>query len=538
MRPVFIFLALTCLLVSPARAVDDPDMAARLVAAGAPDLAMQLARTALHNKEADPAWRDVYWSAVGKSRQIPDMRLPPPRDRAAAAWVGYRLAQADQAATRQDWPAARAYWAQALWQKGAEPAAVRRAQAGIAQSWLAAGQLARAPEVANPVWLRFLSDEAEHAASAQEAALRLLDAQQPKCALDLLDALAPHSPLRFLAQSRLGNVLPAQAEAGLRAQADGVAALPAWYGLHRLAEDSDNAVLRVESLEHLIGLAPTQAHHAFELWQAYLTLAEQTANRQQWLAGMDALWLAQARARLAKSPREARALLAWLARQGTDAGLRVQAMEALADSLGGLAPQVLGNAPFALPRASEALRYRLGKQAFASGDNAMAAGWWDGVGATAASLPARAWYLRQAEINVQVRHGRQALEWLNHALAVGEPLTEEETARVVAQADALLRQGHLDGVERIAQRAYVFASPANLRGVWLLLGEVAELRGRWSDAAARYLLAAVDASDSQALLARVRAARDLERAGLIDDVARQTGLLNAAQGGADAVPVR
>lgn len=514
-------------------------MAARLVAAGAPDLAMQLARAALQNKEADAAWRDVYWSAAGKSRQSPDLRLPPPRERAAAAaWVGYRLALADQAAVRRDWPAARAYWAQALWQKGAEPAAVRRAQAGIAQSWLSSGQLARVPEVANPVWLRYLNDEAERTAPAQEAALRLLDAQQPKRALDLLDALAPQSPLRTLAQARLGEALPAQAEVQLRAQADGAAALPAWHGLRRLAEDGDNAALRVESLEHLATLAPTPARHVFELWPAYWVLAEQTANRQQWLIGQDAFWLAQAKARLAKSPREARALLAWLAHRGTDTAPRGQAMELLAESLGSLAPRVVGNAPYALPRAAEALRYRLGKQALAAGDTALAAGWWEGVGATAAGLPARTWYLKQAEINVRVRHGRQALEWLNHALAVGEPLSDEETTKVVAQADALLRQGHLDGVERIAQQAYVFAAPNNLRGVWQLLGEVAEMRGRWSEAAARYLLAAADASDSQALLARVRAARDLERAGLIDDVARQASLLNAVQGGVNAAPAR
>ena len=63
-------------------------------------------------------------------------------------------------------------------------------------------------------------------------------------------------------------------------------------------------------------------------------------------------------------------------------------MELLAESLGSLAPRVVGNAPYALPRAAEALRYRLGKQASAAGDTALAAGWWEGVGATAAALGA------------------------------------------------------------------------------------------------------------------------------------------------------
>lgn len=536
MRSVLSFLLLIC-LAAPARAVDEPDMAARLVGAGAPDLAMQLARAALQNKEADAAWRDVYWSAAGKSRQRPDMKLPPPRERAEpAAWAGYYLAQADQAAARKNWPEARAYWARALWREGVEPAAVRRAQAGVVQSWLAAGQIARGAEFVNPLMLRLPPEAARLAPSAEQAALNLLDARQPKPALDLLEAQAAQSPLRALAAYRLERLAPEQAEAQLRGQAQGAAAAMAWQGLRRLADDRGDAALLVESLERLVGLEPAWSRHAVDLWRAYFVLAEATANRQHWLVGMDALWLSQAKARLAKSPHEARALLAWLAHRGGDAKLRAQATEALADSLGNWAPRVLGDAPFALPRLAETLRYRLGKQARATGDIALAAGWWEGVAAAVAALPPRVWYLQQAEINVQVRHDARALEWLNLALALREPLTEAETVSVLAQADALLRRGRVDEIEPIARQVFVYAFPARLRGVWQLRGAVAERRGRWAEAAAHYLLAAADASDEQALHARRHAAQDLERAGLIDDVVRQDSLLKPAQDGGNAGP--
>lgn len=531
MRSLFSFLVLICLAL-PAHAVDDPDMAARLVAAGAPDLAMQLAHTALQDQQADSAWRDVYWSAASQSRQRPDLAMPPPRRRAEpAAWIGYHLALADQAAARQDWLVARAHWAQVLWREGVAPAARHRAQAGIAQSWLAIGQIEQSPEVVNPVMLRFLRDEPGQSLLAEWAALRLLDARQPKAALELLDALAANSPLRLLAQYRLERVPPEKVEKQLRAQAQGPTPAMAWQGLRRLAEDRNDVALKVESLEYLVAVEPVWGRNALDLWRAYFALAEATANRQQWLVGMDAVWLAQAKARLTRSPHEARALLAWLANRGGDERLRIQAQEALADSLGTLAPRVLGDAPFALPRMTETLRYRLGKQALAAGDVALAAGWWEGVGATASALPARAWYLQQAEINTQVHHGARALEWLTLALALREPMTDAETKSVLAQANALLRQGYVDGVDRIARQLFVYAFPANLRGVWDLRGAVAERRGRWAEAAAHYLLSAADASDNQALLARNHAARDLERAGLIDDVVRQDAMLRAAQDG-------
>lgn len=527
MRSIFSFLILCC-LAWPAQAVDDPEVAARLVAAGAPDLALQFARKALQGKQPDPAWRDVYWLAAGKSRQRPDMQMPPPREQAQpAAWVGYHMAKADLAAEQRNWPLARANWARAIWREGVDAAARHRAQAGIAQSWLQADQIARMPKVANPVMLRYLPEEPRRAVLAEQAAMRLLDAQQARSAADLLEAMAPQSPLQVLAQYRLGQLTPEQAEAQMRTQAGTVMA---WQGLRRLAMDKGDVALDVESLEHLIGTEAAWAQHAIDLWQGYFSLAEATANRQQLLTGMDTAWLTQAKARLTTSPHEARAMLAWLAHRGSDSRLRLQALDLLAESLGALAPRLLGDAPFALPRSAETLRYRLGKQALAAGDVALAAGWWEGVAATATGLPAHSWYLQQAEVNVQARHGARALQWLKLALALNQPLTEAETASVLAQANILLRQGYVDAVEQITQQIFVFAFPGNLRGVWQLRGAVAEQRGRWAEAAAHYLLAAGDASDKQAMDARDQAVRDLQRAGLMDDVVRQDSLLNAGQG--------
>ncbi|NWG86154.1 MAG: hypothetical protein HXY26_01360 [Hydrogenophilaceae bacterium] len=517
----------------PAQALDNPAQAARLVAAGAPDLAMQLAHAALQKTPDDAAWRDVYWLATARTRRPADLKVAPPGGQAeAAAWAGYRLALARQYAAKADWPTARGQWAQALWQGGLDPAAMAEVRAAIAQSWLASSQADGKTELVNPILLRLLRDDPRQLPLVETAALRLLDLQQAQGALELLDALSAQSPLRLLAQLRLGVLTPEQAQASLRSQTTGPAAALAWQALLRLALERNDAGLRVEALEALLGMGIDSERHAFDLWQAYQDFAEQVANRRQLLIGMDAAWLDQARQALDEAPLEGRALLVWLARQGTESALRIQAIEILAENLTKQqpmpAPRLLGNAPIALPRLPESLRYRLGEQARTAGDYALSAAWWQGVSATEAAMPARSWYLAQAEVNARAARDGRALEWLGHALAPGEPLIADQAEAALGQLKQRLRQGQLDQVEHLARQLLTIAPAAEQRKARQLLGEVSELRGQWAEAAAQHLLSAAETADNQTLLARARAARNLERAGLFDDAARQSRLIEAA----------
>ncbi len=531
-------LALLCLLPWPARALDDPAQAVRLVQLGAPDLALHLARAALEKNPGHPAWRDAYWQAAAQSRRAADPSLPAPDAQSnGAAWAGYRLTLARQAAARADWSAARRQWALALWQGELAPAEASAVQQAIAQSWLAPGQNEAEAELINPILLRLAQDAPGQPALVETAALRLLDLQQAQGALELLDARAPHSPLLALAQLQLGRITPQEAEVRLRAGSTGASAAAAWQGLLRLAEQRNAADLRVEALEALLGLGVAPERHAFALWQAYQVLAESAANRRQLLVGMEAAWLEQARQALQENPLEGRALLAWLAQHGSDPAWRLPAIEALVEALsqppGLRAPRLLGTAP-ALPRLPEALRYRLGEQARAGGDHALAAAWWQGLPASVSTLPARTWYLAQAEINARAGRARESLQWLQHALAPGEPMSPEQGRAALDQVRQRVRQGQLEPAAALAQQLLARVTPAGQAPVWQLLGEISELRGQWAEAAAQHLLSATGSADS--LPARARAARNLERAGLHDDAARQTRLLQTADapGGHDA----
>lgn len=523
MRLTPIPLALLCLAALPVHALDDPAQVGRLAAVGAPDLALQLAHAALEKTPRDAAWRDAYWQAAAQSRRPADPKVLPPGEQApAAAWAGYRLTLARQAVARGDWPAARRQWAHALWRGGLAPETVNALRAAIAQSWLLPAQAQ--PELINPVVLRLLQDDPKQLPVAEAAALHLLDLERPQPALELLDTLVPQSPLRALAQQRLGALTEEQAETRLRAEANGPAKPVAWQALLRLAEARNDAGLRVAALEALIGLGVDSERHAHALWSAYQALAEQAANRRQLLVGMEAAWLDEARLALKDNAGEGRALLAWLARQGSDTALRSQAVEALAESLsaspGLLAARLLGNAPVGLPRLPASLRYRLGEQARAGGDDRLAAGWWRGVSATEAGRPARNWYLSQAEINSRAGREAAALQWLDHALAPGATLNANEARAALAQLQQRLRQGRTDQVEALAGRLIAIAPPAEQRKAMQLIGELKELQGAWAEAAARQLLSAGEPADKEAQATRSRAVRNLERAGLHDDAAR------------------
>lgn len=520
MRLIPTFLALSCLAALPAHALDEPAQVGRLLALGAPDLALELAHAALEKTPDDAAWRDAYWQAAAKSQRLADPKVLPPGEQApAAAWAGYRLTQARQAAGRGDWPAARRQWAQALWQGGLAPETANALRVAIAQSWLLPTQ--SRPELVNPVVLRLLQDDPKQLPVAEAAALRLLDLDRPQSALELLDTLAPQSPLRALAQQRLGTLTEEQAEARLRAEANGPVKLQAWQALLRLAEARNDAGLRVAALEALLGLGADSERHAHALWPAYQALAEQAANRRQLLVGMEAAWLDEARLALKDNPGEGRALLAWLAQRGSDTALRSQAVEALAESLAKpLAPRLLGTAPVGLPRLPAALRYRLGEQARAGGDAGLAAGWWQGLSATEAGRPMRGWYLTQAEVNTRAGREAAALQWLDLALAPGPMLNADEARTALAQLQQRLRQGRLDQVEALAGRLIAIAPPAEQRRAMQLIGELKELQGAWAEAAARQLLSAAGSADKETHALRSRAVRNLERAGLPDDAAR------------------
>ncbi|GEM_PF-3264323 len=530
MRAARLFVPLLLLGAAPVHAQDTPALAARLIEAGAPELALGQARRFAGLPDADPAWRDVAWEAAGQAgkRLGPDT-LPPGPEAPPGAWRAYGLAAAAASLEQGRGPQAREQAARVLWQEAARPEERREARRLVAESWLLPGQ---DPAAVNPVWLRLVQDHPKERARIEPAALRLLQSGQARHALRLLEGAGLEGPVYALAAYRLGQLGHEQAEARLRA----VGGELAWQALAGLAEDRADRALGVEALERLSAASPEADPAA--LWEAYAGLAEQAANARHLLVGADAPWLEQAEALSATAPLEGRAMLAWLVREGRDEGLRSRALAGLAQGLvaAGLAPaapRLLGGLPLPWVPMAPDLRHRLGEIAAAHKDYGLAVLLWEGVGDAPEAVEPRRWLLDRARVWIRAGRHDAAAQGLADLLGDPRPLPPDLAGQAVRALDALREAGRAEAVGRLARLMLPLVEPALQRQLWLVLGELAEGQGRAEEAAAGYLLAAgwsdPEALDELALEARRRALRQLRLAGLEADARRQDERLRRAR---------
>ncbi len=532
-------------------AADPLDSASRLLAAGAPALALRRLASAPDGIEA----RRLRAEAAG--------RLPPgpegDRQRVAAAealtgihepWaVSVRLEGA-AAALRTDAGAAGAVRARrmaaaAIWSPAAREAAVEQGRRLIVRGLFAEGL----EDEAYAALLRWRLDmpQADPARVAEMAAL-LVGTRHAREALPLLAALEPASPSRLLLQARLGLTPPAEAAQRLRS-ALGQGA-PAWFWRHarEVGRAAGDPVLAVEA-----GLRLAAAGEPFPVsgragtrdrdpvsWADALRAelrdaAVAAATDRQLLTGDDFGWMDEAGRLAATDPPRARALFAGMASSGATAGTREHARLQWVISM---RESGLGRAATLLfpPGASDLppdVARQLGAAAASAGQPEVAIGYWR-------SLPGpgggedRTWALTLAQVLVDTGEHDEAVRRLRRAagvapaadpglIALAERMTD---AGVPAQALALL-EGMVAPAGLIRPLQLARARAAEAEG---LLGRpdrpgrvppgargpILPPEAAFALAAAGFLAAAAAApgpGDAAGLEARLRAARNLERAG-------------------------
>ena len=423
-------------------------------------------------------------------------------------------------------PEARAYAARLLWQLDATPAEGRAARLLIIESLV----LEQQGDAAFRSMLRFEQDHRPlDRAVAERFVEALLDLGQERQAANWLSRLGETSPQRLRLQLRSGLVTPEAAVAQARARTARDGAAGYWQIIAEAAAMQKSGALGVESLEHVLQDDESDARrlHALakQLWEGYLAEAQSAANRAGLLAGDDTAWLDLASRRLGADPVQARAMFAYLSRNGgardVRLGAQLQLVFSLAQSgLDRAALRLFGDGAAAAedPQA----RYLLGNIAETKGDPVAAARFWQGL-ATPPNVVAEEWQLRLAAAQWGARMPGAAAATVRALAKSGKPLPAPAVTRGVALARDMRDAGRPELAQETLAALLPLAGREQSRDALQVLGEIAESGGQYAQAADYYLRAALANSkgDAAALQARLAAGINLARAGYKEDARAQ-----------------
>lgn len=303
----------------------------------APHLALARVESLQSGDPAAPLWGE--WEAL-RLRVLVDLQRHDEALKRAAALPAAMprpalrqcLLAAMRAATAAGQPAAaRAHGARLLWQLEPTTDDARSARLLVIESYLAE----RRGDAAFRAMLRFDQDYKPIERSVAERFVeQLLEAGLHAEAVNWLAALDDFGPLKLRLLLHAGLVEPGEAIARAGAQT-ATGGAPWWRVLADAAERNGDATLRVEALERLLeseGGGPG-GPPAAGLWRAYDREAQAAANEHRLLNGDDAAWLELAVGRVAMRPPRARAMLAWLSRNGATLDTRLRARRDLERSL-------------------------------------------------------------------------------------------------------------------------------------------------------------------------------------------------------------
>lgn len=531
------FVALLALTVTAAGAQEPQAAARRLAQEGAPELA--LAR--VESLQPPPSDRALWaeWEVLrvellerlGRDRELARRAGALPAD-APPELARTALAPGARAALKTGQPAlARDLLARLLWQAGVAPEGERAARLLVIDSYLEE----KRPAEAYRAMLRFQQDflplaRAEGEKFAQSLARQGLGRE----AATWLTYLDESDPAKLQLQLETGLVTPdaaaVKARAALRKPG---ASAGYWQVLALAAERKPDAGLRLEATEQLLnqpadGRSPGVG--ASGLWEQYVALGEEIANREQLLRGDDAAWLELAARLLPASPHSARAVLAALSAKAATADARGAALSRILASLQrqklALAAARLAaeSGKFQLRALDAETRHALGAAALDGGETALAVEFWRGLPAPPNQRP-EAWQVRVAAAALKAGLHKEAGEALQPVFAASEPLPREVQQRVLTLAQEASAQGQSAAAEAWLAGLLPLAEPASRREALFGLGRLAEARGDHRVAAGRFLDAALaldlKVPDAAALDARMRAARSLALAGYRRDAKAQ-----------------
>jgi hypothetical protein len=516
------------------------DSARELAAAGAPALA--LARVEWL-QPADPAaarWLD--WEVLRlellarlkrhdealKRASVPPEDLPPPALRRWLLQAAHAAVGAGQGALARD------HLARLMWQLDPAPEETRAARLLVIESHLAerrGGNAFRA-------MLRFDQDYRPlPRAVAGRFVAALLELGLAREAVNWLAALDDGSALKLRLQLAAGLADPGAVIGAARARlarASGDETADYWRLIADAADRQGDDALQVEALEWLLDLEPAGDARAIGsradgLWRAYSRAARTEAGRRQLLTGDDAAWLDLAARQLGARPPLSRALYAHLAVSASANPTRhiAQLQLVLALQHSGLERAALRLFATEPPGATELdpqARYRLGAIAESRGAPDLSVRFWKGLAAPPGQ-DAVEWQVRLAA--AYWRAGMTA-----EAVNAARVLRAQETApnaaaagRALALAGEMTGAADADAAEALLSALLPLAEGAPARELLLALGAIAERAGRFLRAGDYFLRAALAegtrAGQAPAVQARLSAARNLARAGLLEDAREQ-----------------
>jgi len=517
-----------------AAVAEDPVSVRALLDAGARELALARIDASQPRDIAAPRWAEwesLRCEALGRLNRrdaLLDRVKTIPKERLSASLNTCFIEAARAALGRNDAEAARTYAATVLWQTTASPADVRAARLAVIDSYL----VERRGQDAFRSMLRFQQDyQPVDAAVAERFAQGLLDLGLDTEALNWVRA-AESTPARLILQLRSGTATPetaiAQARAGLARDAG------YWRAIYEAASRSRNASLQIEALERLLQTvdrrdAGAQSRAAERLWQAYLSSAIDTGNREQLLIGADGAWADYAARRLGSDPYLSRAFYAYLAQRAQTADARRNAQLQLAYSLysAGLdhtALRVMQRIGFDLDALDEQTRYLLGTIASKHNDPALALKLWGGLPTPPALNPIE-WQLTLAQTAFAAGDSDESVNTLRRLLSGRTSVSPQLAQRILVLGQEMLDMRVVESAQTVYELLVPLASAVQAREALFGLGRAQELAGEPVPAAAHYLrsalLAPATAPDALALQARLLAGLNLMRAGFKEDARAQ-----------------
>ncbi len=436
--------------------------------------------------------------------------------------------------------AAREYAARALWAPGVSSAPQEDFLRGVPQGdFLRGAQIrdlrllvirsyareSRSLEAYGSM-LRFQQDYRPlTAAIVEEFVDTLLDLDRVKEAVDWLGLLEDGHPVKLRLRLLTGLIKPQEAVVQARAALSRAADTGWWRVIFDAAQRQPSAVLGIEALEHLLDASAPQALTvtATQVWDAYDTLARESANTHHLLAGDDSDWFEFAQRRRVAEPVLARAYFAYLARSARAAPIREGALAQLvagfsAARLPRAGLRLVVAAPAGLAPPGETARYALGELAVAAGELARALDYWRGL-PVPAGVTVDEWSMRLAALALRADRADMANDIARRLSADKLPMTSIQAQAWTVLAQQYADYGQHDSARLLLERVLPHAEPLLARAVLSGMGRLHEARNESLLAADFHLRSALRAAtpDAAAADARLRAGLALARAGLRAD---------------------
>lgn len=362
--------------------------------------------------------------------------------------------------------------------------------------------------------------------------LALLDLRMEKEALTWLPQLDEGQPAKLALRLRSGLLTREAAVAQARAALAKGGDAGHWQVILEASRDADALAVRISAYEHLLNTRNAAAGEtqsaARRLWEAYLAVATDLANRANLLVGDDSNWADFAGRRLGTDPAVARALFAHLAQHGRLAASRYNAQLQLlhayqSDKLEHAALHVFETVFGEVDALDTQVRYRVGALAEASDRPALAARYWRDLPPPPES-DASEWQLRLARQAWRAGAESPGVEAIVRLLASQQRPTSAALAAGSAYAEELSEGGQARAAAVLMNALLPHVPAAQWRVLLVALGRAHERAGEWPAAAEAFLRAALlspTAADAAASNARWRAGLALARAGYAGDARAQ-----------------